>query len=111
MTGMSVLRKAMCKMGRHSGEWSFPGSRCETVRVCDSCGKLEEKTHHIWGQFRYVNADQCDQTRRCERCGLTETQLKHLWGPWLYQNSEFNSPQVRTCQRCRKTERTIYTMR
>ena len=46
MTGMSVLRKAMCKIGRYSGEWSLPGSRCEIVRICDSCGKLEEETHH-----------------------------------------------------------------
>jgi hypothetical protein len=38
----------MCKIGRHSGEWSPPGSRCEIVKICDFCGKLEEETHNIW---------------------------------------------------------------
>jgi hypothetical protein len=80
---MSILRKAMCLTGRHSGDWSLPGSRCDIVSVCSSCGKREEQTRHVWGQF----------------------------GPWLYQNLEFDSPQIRTCLRCRQAERSRQTMR
>jgi hypothetical protein len=108
---MSLLAKARCTVGRHSGEWSHRGSRCEIARVCDSCGKREEQTHHVWGPFAYLNADQCDQTRRCERCGSTESRSVHEWGSWLYLNGEFNSGQFHTCQRCHQTERTTYTMR
>ena len=108
---MRVLKKAMCTMGRHSGEWSHPGSRCEIVRICPSCGEREEETHHVWGQFSYVSPDQCDQRRRCQRCGSTETRPRHEWGPWLYHDEQLNSRQARTCQRCHQTERTTYTMR
>jgi hypothetical protein len=108
---MSILAKVRCKTGLHSGTWSHPGARCEMVRVCDACGKVEEKPHHVWGQFGYLDAGRCDQTRRCDRCGSTETRSRHEWGPWTYVNTEFNSPQAHTCRRCRLTERTAYTMR
>jgi hypothetical protein len=88
---MGLLVKARCKVGRHSGEWSHPGSQCEIVRVCNSCGKVTEETHHVWGQFGYLNADRCDQTRRCERCGSTETRSRHEWGPWLYHDEQLSS--------------------
>jgi hypothetical protein len=103
---MSILRKAACKIGRHSGGWSLPGSRCEIVRICDSCGKLEEKTRHVWGQFSYADDEHCDQIRRCERCGSTESQSRHEWGPWLYYDEELVTAQVHTCRRCHETERT-----
>jgi hypothetical protein len=108
---MSILATLRCNAGRHSGAWSHPGSRCEIMRICDSCGKLEEQTHHLWGPFAYLEADQCEQTRRCERCGSTQSRSSHEWGPWLYLNTEFTSPQVHTCRRCHQTERTNYTMR
>jgi hypothetical protein len=108
---MSMLGKALCRLGRHSGQWSHAGSRCETVRTCDVCGKTEELTRHAWGRYTYVDADQCGQIRRCERCGSTESRSWHQWGPWLYLNTEFTSPQVRTCRRCHESERTSYTMR
>jgi hypothetical protein len=103
---MSVLRKAMCEMGRHSGVWSLPGSRCEIVRICDSCGKREEQTRHLWGRFSYVHANECDQIRRCERCGLTESRSRHEWGPWLYDDEELITTQVHRCRRCHQTGRT-----
>ena len=108
---MSVFSRIMCKAGLHSGRWSNPGSRCETVRTCDSCGRTEERAHHIWGPFGYAKADECDQIRRCGRCGATESRLEHTWGPWVYLNTEFSSPQGHTCQRCHQTEKTAYTMR
>jgi hypothetical protein len=108
---MSGLRTAMCVIGRHSGDWSLPGSRCDIVRVCSSCGKREEQTRHVWGQFSYVDDERCDQVRRCERCGSTESRAWHEWGPWLYQNLESDSPQIRTCLRCRQAERSSHTMR
>jgi hypothetical protein len=108
---MSILMTLMCKAGRHSGEWSHPGSRCVVTRLCDACGKHEEQTHHAWGSFDDRAVGQCDQTRRCERCGSTESRSCHEWGPWLYLNSEFASPQVHTCRRCRQTERTRPTLR
>jgi hypothetical protein len=108
---MTVLKKALCKMGRHSGQWSHPGGRCEIVRICHSCGRREEETRHIWGQFSYVSPDQCGQTRRCERCGFSEARFRHEWGPWVYHDEQLNSGQVRACQRCHQTERTTYTMR
>jgi hypothetical protein len=108
---MSVLARAMCAMGRHSGQWSHPGSRCEVVRICDACGTREEETHHVWGEFGYVGAGRCDQTRRCERCGSTQSRIAHDWGPWFYHDAEFTSGQVRTCRRCHEAERTRYTMR
>ena len=108
---MNALAKAKCKARLHSGAWSHPGERCEIVRVCDSCGKVEEKSRHLWGDFVYLAAGQCEQTRRCERCGSAQTQLTHDWGPWSYVNNELNSPQVHTCRRCRQSERTAFTMR
>lgn len=103
---MSVLRNAMCKIGRHSGDWSLPGRRCKVVRVCDSCGKLEMEPRHIWGQFSYVNDDQCEQIRRCDRCGSTESRSRHEWGPWVYLDEELLTAQVHTCRRCHQSERT-----
>ena len=108
---MSIWTRAACAVGRHSGEWSLPGDRCETVRICDSCGKLEKKWQHIWSPFGYVAANQCDQTRRCDRCGSAQTRSAHEWGPWVYVNNEVNSPQAHTCRRCHRNERTAYTMR
>lgn len=108
---MSVFRRGLCATGRHSGRWSYPGSRCEMVRTCDVCGETEEVTRHTWGEYAYADADRCGQCRRCERCGATETRTAHEWGPWLYLNTEFNSPQVRTCRRCHTAERTAPTMR
>jgi hypothetical protein len=103
---MRVLRKALCSTGRHAGHWSLPGSRCETVRICDSCGKREEHTHHTWGEFRYVGNDRCEQTRRCERCGATESRSTHEWGPWRYADEQLVTAQVRICRRCHQAERT-----
>ena len=108
---MGVLTKVRCKAGRHSGEWSHPGRRCEIVRLCDSCGRRDEKTRHVWGRFAYVQAGRCDEIRRCERCGATESRDRHEWGPWLYLNTEMNSPQVHRCRRCHETERSGPTMR
>jgi hypothetical protein len=103
---MRVLTKALCRMGRHSGAWSLPGSRCEVVRVCDCCGEREEETHHVWGQFSYVGPGQCDQTRRCQRCGSTESRSRHQWGPWVYLDEELVTAQVHTCRRCHQREQT-----
>lgn len=103
---MGILTKAMCKMGRHSGDWSAPGRRCEAVRICDSCGKRKEDVRHSWGQYSYVNDDQCEQLRRCDRCGSTESQSRHEWGPWVYLDEELGTAQVHTCRRCHKTART-----
>jgi hypothetical protein len=108
---MSILATLKCKAGRHCGEWSRTGSQCEVTRRCDSCGTLEQQTHHIWGPFDYLAADQCDQTRRCERCGTAQSRPSHQWGPWLYLNTEFTSPQFHTCRRCHQTEHTRPTMR
>lgn len=103
---MSALRSAICKLGRHSGAWTLPGSRCETVRICDACGKRQEQTHHTWGPFGYVEDHRCDQIRRCERCGSTESRSRHEWGPWLYQDAQLVTAQVHTCRRCHRSERT-----
>jgi hypothetical protein len=103
---MSVLRSAICKLGRHSGDWSLPGSRCETVRICDACGERQEQTHHTWGPFGYVEDHRCDQIRRCERCGSTESLSRHDWGPWLYQDEQLVTAQVHTCRRCHRSEQT-----
>jgi hypothetical protein len=103
---MSILRKAMCSAGRHSGQWSLPGRRCEIVRICDSCGSREEQARHVWGRFDHVNAGQCDQVRRCDRCGAAQSRSLHQWGPWLYADDEIVTAQVHTCRRCHHTERT-----
>jgi hypothetical protein len=108
---MNVLRKLLCAIGLHSGQWSLPGGRCESVRVCTACGKTDETVRHTWGEFAYVVADGCEQIRRCQRCGTTESRSEHEWGPWLYANTEFNAPQIRRCRRCHETEKTTYTMR
>src|SRR5690348_15012503 len=108
---MSAMHKALCMLGRHSGAWSQPGRHCETVRICESCGTAEEQTLHVWGPYGYTSTDRCEQVRACERCGAAETREMHVRGPWLYRNMEFNAPQERTCQRCRQTERTVYTLR
>src|SRR5689334_134814 len=103
---MSILRKALCGAGRHSGAWSLPGSRCEISRICASCGKHEETTRHSWGPFRYGSDDRCEEIRRCERCGSTESRVSHEWGPWLYYDAEAVTAHVHTCRRCHLTERT-----
>ena len=108
---MSVLAKAQCKIGRHTGDWSLPDGRCTSFRTCDSCGKRDAKTLHAWSRFDYVASGSCDQRRRCERCGATESRERHEWGPWLYTNLEQNAPQQRECKRCHKVERTRYTLR
>jgi hypothetical protein len=108
---MTVVAKLKCRAGRHSGEWSNPGSHCEIVRICLSCGRREERNRHTWGQFGFVQTDGCDLIRRCARCGSTESRSSHEWGPWIYLNGEFTSPQTHTCRRCGLTERTAYTLR
>jgi hypothetical protein len=108
---MSVFGRVLCVFGRHCGQWSSPGGRCEMDRVCAYCGKSEELTRHTWSPFAYVADDRCEQLRRCERCGSTESQPAHVWGPWRYLNTEFNSPQVRECLRCHATDKTSYTLR
>ncbi|HEX5199173.1 MAG TPA: hypothetical protein VFW27_04450 [Actinoplanes sp.] len=95
-----------CRLGRHSGTWSLPGSRCEIVRICDSCGRRAERTRHTWSPFGYVAEDRCDQVRRCERCGSAESRLRHVWGPWLYLDEQIVTAQTHTCQRCGESERT-----
>ncbi|MEU8819166.1 hypothetical protein [Actinoplanes sp. NPDC048796] len=106
---MNIFRRALCALGRHSGEWSHPGSRCETVRVCAVCGRTEERGRHDWGAF--AAAGGCDRVRRCLRCGATDSWPEHDWGPWLYANTEFNAPQVRECRRCHTRDRTTPTYR
>lgn len=108
---MNVLRKLWCATGLHSGQWSLPGVRCESVRVCTACGKTDEKVGHTWGAFAYVTAGRCEQVRRCERCGTTDSRSEHDWGPWLYLNWEYNSPQFHKCRRCHEMEKTVHTMR
>ena len=108
---MNALSKVLCALGHHTGAWSQPGRHCEILRICESCGKSEEQTHHLWGPFAYAARDHCDQARACKRCGATETRVVHVWGPWFYTSNEFNSPQAHTCRRCRQSERTVYTLR
>lgn len=108
---MNVLRKSLCAIGLHSGSWSLPGGRCESVRVCTACGKTDENVRHTWGAFAYIVADGCEQIRRCERCGATESRTEHDWGLWFYANTEFNAPQVHKCRRCHETEKTAHTLR
>jgi hypothetical protein len=108
---MSIFRKVLCTMGRHSGPWSYPGGRCEMARVCDFCGKNDKLTRHTWSAFADADSGQCSQVRRCGRCDATESRSEHEWGPWLYLNTEFTSPQVRRCRRCHAAEKTSYTMR
>jgi hypothetical protein len=108
---MNVLRTVMCRIGRHSGQWSLPGARCERVRICTACGTSDEQARHTWGEFAYVDADRCEQLRHCQRCGTTESWTVHEWDPWRYVNWEYNSPQFRTCRRCHEKERTVYTTR
>jgi hypothetical protein len=108
---VSVFARAMCRAGRHAGEWSLPDGRCMSYRNCDRCGELESKTLHAWGPFEYTASGRCDQSRRCERCRATESRVRHEWGPWLYSNLEQNSPQQRECKRCHEVERTRYTLR
>jgi hypothetical protein len=103
---MSALRSAICKLGWHTGDWSLPGSRCETVRFCDGCGKRQEQTHHVWGKFGYLEDHRCDQIRRCDRCRSMESRIRHDWGPWLYQDDELVTAQVHSCRRCHRIEQT-----
>lgn len=107
---MNVLRKLLCATGLHTGQWSLPGVRCESVRVCAACGKTSEKAQHTWGECAYVEEGRCEQVRRCRRCGTTESRNQHDWGPWRYLNWEYNSPQFRRCRRCHETEKTVATM-
>ncbi|MEV4346450.1 hypothetical protein AB0J83_18440 [Actinoplanes sp. NPDC049596] len=108
---MSVIGKVLCVAGRHRGQWSYPGRRCESVRVCEVCGRTEERVQHSWGEFAFVVPGGCDRVRRCGRCGATDSWPEHDWGPWRYANWEFNSPQMHTCKRCHATERTSPTYR
>ncbi|UQU61768.1 hypothetical protein COUCH_22280 [Couchioplanes caeruleus] len=108
---MSILRSALCAIGRHRGQWSNPGRRCEAERVCEECGRREERTRHTWGPFAYVAPGRCEQSRRCERCAATETITAHEWGPWFYYENEITTPQIHTCRRCHESERTAYTVR
>lgn len=39
---MNVLRRLLCTIGLHTGQWSFPGVRCESVRVCRRCHETEK---------------------------------------------------------------------
>jgi hypothetical protein len=108
---MNVLSKVGCAIGRHGGQWSLPGGRCESMRVCTACGKTNEIVRHTWSSFAYVDAGRCEQVRRCERCGTAESRSEHDWGPWLYLDTEFNAPQIHRCRRCHETEKTAYTLR
>lgn len=108
---MNVLRKLTCAVGLHSGPWSSPGGRCESVRACTTCGKTDEVARHTWGGFAYVEADRCEQVRRCERCATTQSRSQHDWGPWRYANTEFGAPQFHRCRRCHEMEKTAYTLR
>jgi hypothetical protein len=108
---MSAVQGLWCRLGQHTGEWSAPGRRCETTRVCTRCGRTETRTSHVWTPFSYVDTGRCAQIRSCVRCGMTESRTAHEWGPWVYANTEFTSPQSRTCRRCGETERTAYTVR
>ena len=109
---MSAWARAMCMVGRHAGEWSHADGRCEIVRTCDSCGKCDVKTRHVWGHFAYLAADQCDQRRHCERCGSTESRVQHDWGPWGYRDEkQQHTGQIRVCRRCHEHQRTRYTIR
>ena len=108
---MTILRSTLCAIGRHHGDWSLPGARCETTRVCASCGTAEERTRHVWGEFGYAGDGRCEQTRRCERCGSAQSRTLHDWGPWLYLTMEFDSPQAHTCRRCHDSERTRPTLK
>lgn len=103
---MSILRKAMCAAGRHQGDWSLPGGRCESVRVCPSCGTAEERARHVWGPYLYLADRRCDQGRRCIRCGAMRIRERHDWGPWRYADDALVTAQVHTCRRCHRTERT-----
>jgi hypothetical protein len=108
---MNVLRKLLCKIGLHAGQWSLPGIRCESVRVCAACGKTNERVHHTWGEFAYITTEGCEQVRRCERCATTDSRTEHDWGSWRYLNWEYNSPQFHRCSRCHVTEKSVATMR
>jgi hypothetical protein len=108
---MSVLTRVACRLGKHSGEWSPPDDRCESGRVCDSCGKIETKEQHTWDAFDYLAADRCDQRRRCLRCGSTQSRVHHQWTGWRYRDEQQHSAQVRTCTRCGEEESTRYTLR
>jgi hypothetical protein len=108
---MNVLLKLMCAAGLHSGQWSLPGDRCDSVRVCARCGKTDEVFGHTWSGFVHVDTRRCEQLRRCGRCAMTQSRTQHEWGPWRYSNTEFGTPQIHRCRRCHETEKTAYTLR
>jgi hypothetical protein len=108
---MTITQRLRCAFGRHSGPWSLPGRDCERTRTCDTCGRRQEQTRHTWSPYEYVENGRCEQVRRCQRCGTSQERAGHDWGPWLYANNEMNSPQVRTCLRCHRSERTSPTYR
>jgi hypothetical protein len=51
---MSLLARAECALGRHSGQWSPPDGRCISYRICECCGRTEARTEHVWGRFSYT---------------------------------------------------------
>jgi hypothetical protein len=101
---VSLIRKASCKVGLHSGSWSLPDQQCRSYRVCDGCSKRSDKVIHAWTEFTYLRASACGQTRACARCGTTETRTNHAWGPWQYHGPS-TCDQFRTCLRCHSLER------
>ena len=108
---MTIGRRLLCVFGRHSGPWSLPGRDCDRTRICVSCGRREEQIRHAWGPYQYVESGHCEQVRRCERCGTAQQRTGHEWGPWRYAENEMNSPQMRTCRRCHRSERSSHTFR
>ena len=108
---MSIWATAMCMLGRHTGQWSPPDDRCESVRACLSCGTVDVRKRHPWGGFEYLTSDRCDQRRQCHRCDSTQARVQHAWGGWRYRNEQQHTGQVRTCTRCGEQQRTRYTLR
>ena len=108
---MTIAQRLLCAFGRHSGPWSLPGRGCERTRICDTCGRRQERAAHTWGAYQYVEAGRCEQVRKCRRCGTAQQRSAHEWGPWRYASNEMNSRQVRTCGRCQRSERSSPTYR
>jgi hypothetical protein len=101
------LKRAYCRVAGHSGEWSYPDSRCVRARICCRCGLEQSEQVHTWSPFEYLAADRCDQERRCVRCGATESRTAHAWGPWRYVGRDhvlLKLHQARTCSRCHVDE-------
>ncbi len=92
-----------CLFGHEYGAWEQNGV-CKLKRVCEKCGKVEQRDDHHFTDWNYDSSGKCVQERRCTTCGkLEKKEVDHVFTEWRLLERG-TCTYYRKCTHCGKRE-------